>query len=657
MLLLAALAVVVSSACDDGTPSGGDADADADAAPPHAYGPWVSLLDPPDPSEGDVDLWLRVGHERSLPCDLTVEYRVGEGEWHVAILEDPDALSGVASAPEEGAELHLVWRSAVDLPGDAEQVTLRLGASDGELDAVPVTSAPFTVLNFFVTHPRAVLITEVSTAEKNVPGPDRDAYVELLNTTTEDLTLDGWKLVVSSASGARDEFPLDGLVLPAGGRRAVVESDADYAGGWPLPRQLPWNTASYGAAALVATYARGDDFVRWGGSSERPPSGADWTDDVPLPVPQTLTVLNRIDETTDTDLASDFCVAPPSPDAATTGCLAHLPRGALLVTELSASGSEDVVEVLNRSGGPVDLAGWVLLWDGDDLGSGAIPLASYELPDGQRLGLRDGGLAGRIRGGLMDLGANISVDGLVPAAVGFRDPYGDVIDFLAAGGSTVRWTEWVGTDPTPMPGPTTTLSRRPGDPDTDSAADFCLTLPNVGAAPTACLDPSGITLRIDEVMPGRPDWFELYNPGPDPVDLSRVYLSYTAPFYGGFVEDFRLIGTLAPGARIVVAEEGGLPEVTGEIILPNNVQLASESDGSVALRDTYGFGIDFVMWGEPAGVPLWPDQWLGLGADTYPTDEDTKSLERRPPDAPDTDRREDWCWAAPSPGVANAACE
>jgi hypothetical protein len=56
-------------------------------------------------------------------------------------------------------------------------------------------------------------------------------------------------------------------------------------------------------------------------------------------------------------------------------------------------------------------------------------------------------------------------------------------------------------------------------------------------------------------------------------------------------------------------------------------------------------------------VPLWPDHWLGLGADKYPTDEDTKSIERQPYDAPDTDRREDWCWAAPSPGLANAACE
>ncbi len=661
-ILALAAAVVLSPACDGGGNDGGDADGgsgiDGDVDAARSFGPWVSLLDPADPSEGNVELWLRVGHERSLPCDLTVEYRVGEGDWLPATLDDPAALAGVATAPWAGVELHLSWRSTTDLPGDQERVELRIGASDGELDAVPVVSAPFAVLNFFVTHPRAVLITEVSTAERNVPGSNRDAYVELRNVTTEDLTLDGWKLVATSASGAREEYALDGLALPTRGRRTVVESGAEYAGGWPLDRELPWNTEGYGAVALVASYDRAVDFVRWGGSAERPPAGTSWTDDTPLPVPQTLTALNRIDEAADTDQASDFCVAPPSPDETSSGCLPRLSRGAVLVTELSAAGSEDRVEVSNHSGAPVNLGGWVLLWDGDDLGSGEIPLASYDLPDGGRLALRDGGIAGRVRSGMMELGVNMSLDGLVPIAVGFRDPYGDVIDFLAAGGSTIRWTDWTETEPTPMPGPTTTLSRRPGDPDTDSAADFCLTEPNLGAAPAACLEPLGITLRISEIMPGRPDWFELYNPGPDPVDLSQVYLSYTAAFYGGSVEDYRLTGTLAAGERAVVIEwEGDLPDVTDEIVLPNNVQLSSNSDGSVALRDVYGFGIDFVMWGEPAGTPLWPDHWLGLGADVYPTDEDNKSIERVAPDEPDTDRREDWCWAAPSPGRANAACE
>jgi hypothetical protein len=207
-----------------------------------------------------------------------------------------------------------------------------------------------------------------------------------------------------------------------------------------------------------------------------------------------------------------------------------------------------------------------------------------------------------------------------------------------------------------MPGPSTTLSRRPGDPDTDSADDFCLTAPNMTAAPGPCLEPLGLRLVISEVMMGRPDWFEIYNPGPDPVDLTQVYLSYSAINWGGSVEDFQLWGTLDPGA-VLVAADRDITDYADEIILPGNVQLSSNSDGSVALRDLNGFGIDFLMCGEPPGTPLWPDVWTGLGADKYATSENYKSLQRTAWDATDTNTRDDWCWAAPSPGAANLACE
>jgi PKD repeat protein/subtilisin-like proprotein convertase family protein len=652
------LACMSLAGCDDhdtGPHDGGE-------IPGPLAGPWVSLLGPADPSEGDLDLFLRVAHEQSLPCDLTVEYRVGEGAWSPATIEDPARLAGIATAPEAGTELDLRWLATTDLPGDAEAVQLRVTASDGTLDSLPVVTAPFVLLNFFITHPHAVLITEVSTAETNVPGRNRDDYIELYNRTDEELSLEGWKLVVSSASGARDEFLLSrtelgyDVAIPAGGRKTLVEDGAEYAGGWPLPRELAWNNEAYGAVALVGTYERGVDFVRWGGSPERPPRGVDWTEESPLPVPQTLTVLNRADEETDTDAAGDFCVARPTPDEPSGGCLPHLPRGSVLVTELDAAGTDDQIEVLNRSGGPVDLAGWVLLWDGDALGSGTIPLASYELADGARLGLRDNGIAGRVVAGIMTTGSNMNIDGLVPTAVGFKDPYGNVIDFLAAGGSTIRWLDWTEDHPTPMPGPTTTLSRRPGDPDTDNAADFCLTEPNMTTAPVACLEPLGIRLVISEVMMGRPDWIEIYNPGPDPVDLSQVYLSYSAINYGGSVEDFQLSGTLAPG-EVLVAADREMTDYTGEFLLPGNIQLSSNSDGSVALRDINGFGIDFLMCGEPPGTPLWPDVWTGLGADKYPTSENYKSIQRTAWDATDTNTRDDWCWAAPSPGVPNLACE
>jgi hypothetical protein len=237
-----------------------------------------------------------------------------------------------------------------------------------------------------------------------------------------------------------------------------------------------------------------------------------------------------------------------------------------------------------------------------------------------------------------------------------RSPYGDVVDFLAAGGSTVRWMDWGGEAPTPMPGPRTTLSRKAGNPDTDTSADFCLTAPNLREAPGECLAPAGQALTIAEVNTGRPDWIEIVNKGTAAVDLSRVYLSYTSPYYGGSVGDFLLSGSLGPGERAIVAD-GEVSGVTGVIRTDDNIALAPEGAGSVALRDLSGFGIDFVKWGDPAGTPLWPDTWTGFGAEVHDPG-DTVSIQRRDVAAADTNTREDWCWcAAPSPKAPNNPCE
>jgi hypothetical protein len=453
-------------------------------------------------------------------------------------------------------------------------------------------------------------------------------------------------------------FDLEGLTLTAGGRAILAGPESDVEADVVIPEPPGWDLTKGGAVALVADHGRGVDFVRWGGCPATPPEDLQWTDDPPLPVPQTTTVLSRIDEETDTDRAGDFCVGRPTPGAPSPGCVMRSLPGEVLISEMNSQGSDDEIEVLNASGGSIDLGGWVLMWDGDDLGSGAIPLGSFALDDGARLVLRDNGVAGSVSSGIMRLGENVSIDGLIPIALAMRSPYGDIVDFVAAGGSTVRWMDWHGEEPTPMPGPETTLSRRPGDPDTDSGSDFCLTEPNMSSAPEACLEPLGVRLTISEVMPGRPDWVEIFNAGPDAVDLGSIYLGYTTPFAGSgsvySVEDFRLRGTLEAGAFAVVSE-GDIAGIS-EILVDQNIWLGSDGDGSVALRDAYGFGIDFVLWGEAAGTALWPDTWSGLGADIYETDEDQISIERYRHGSPDTQTREDWCWAPPSPLSPNAPC-
>ncbi len=654
--IVAAAAALATVACDPG-PVTTDGTTDVPE-----QGPWISLLDPPDPSMGDIDVFIMLSSGADATCDVLVEYRVGDGDFTAATLAEATASTGLA-ASAGGTEHMLPWETTTDIPRDAEDVQVRVQATCTGGDTLPVTSSPFLLINFLVTHPGAVIVTEISTAEEtDMPADIQDPYVELANTTDTDLVLDGWRLVATGPDGRASEHALDGFTLPAGQRISLTGPAGEVPGALKLADDLPWSPVSGGAVALIATHERGTDFVRWGGSPTLPPLGLSWTDDPVLPIPQIHTVLVRADEAADLDLASDFCVGTPTPGQASTGCIARLDEGAVLVTELDTQGQYDKVEILNSTDGRVEMGGWILLWDGGDLGSGQMPIPSFGIDAGQRVVLQDNGLAGRFHAGILDLGQNLNIDGLIPTALGLQDPYGRVLDFVAAGGSLVRWLDWTDAGPTPMPGPDPssavpgpTLARRPGDPDTNSSADFCLTEDNMGTGATACLAPMGIELVITEVMPGRPDWVEIYNPGSDPVDLGDVYLSYTAPYYGGAVGDFLLSGTLEPGGLVVISERD-IATVTGEIVVDENISLGSDGDGSVTLRDYHGFGIDFMMFGEPAGTPLWPDVWTGLGYDKYAEDSDDISIQRYPHDAADTDTRDDWCWAAPSPMAPNNPC-
>lgn len=625
---------------------------DGGAAEP---GPWISVLDPVDPTIGDATVYLMLSNDAPAACDVTLDYQVGDGEHREATLAAPEALLGVEATPE-GTELGLAWLTTRDIPGDAPEVRLRAWLDcDGEA-SLAVDSSPFRVLNFLALNPGAVLISEVSAADLNVPAEVGADYLELVNTTGETISLEGWTVDAASAAEGAVTFELGELSIEPGERLVLAEAGSGIEGAYELEGELPWTVTANGSVALTATFGRGVDFLRWGGSPVPPPEDLSWVDDPPLPIPQTLTVLNRLDEGADSDRASDFCVARPTPGVASEGCVARHEPSDVLITELASQGMYDQVEIHNPTGEPIDLGGWILRWDGDDLGSGAIALAGAELVPGGRVVLRDNGEAGRFVGGVLELGENLNIDGLVPIALAVQDPHGQVIDFLAGGGSRVRWVDWEEEEATPMPGPRTTLSRRPGDPDTDSAADFCLTRVNLHEGADRCLEPMAIDLVISEVMPGRPDWIEIYNPGSETVDLREVYVSYTAPYYGGSVGDFQLAGYLEPGEFAVLSERP-LDSIEGEILTGReNIALSPEGDGSVALRDRWGFGIDFVMWGEPAGTPLWPSRWTGLGAEVHDPN-DSISLQRHPHDSADTDTRDDWCWAPPSPGTPNPPCE
>ncbi len=140
-------------------------------------------------------------------------------------------------------------------------------------------------------------------------------------------------------------------------------------------------------------------------------------------------------------------------------------------------------------------------------------------------------------------------------------------------------------------------------------------------------------LVVNEVLPGSPDWAEIYNAGSAGVDMTDWDLtvevagttrgSYTFP--AGFV--------LPAGGYVVVRENFGTDTAT-DLYTGFNIDWYNDgSFGSATLTDATGLGVDFVRWGTstvttPAGTfwtgtnPSGPVSGMTLGRDNWSTDTD-----------------------------------
>ena len=206
------------------------------------------------------------------------------------------------------------------------------------------------------------------------------------------------------------------------------------------------------------------------------------------------------------------------------------------------------------------------------------------------------------------------------------------------------------------------LSRVPDLQDTNIAGDFCVAVDTPRAVNGACINlyqPQDLLItEIDVGTSNTPDRVEVYNPGPNAVDLETWVLYWTSNSTGQTQGGTYLPSyVLQPGNYVVIIDNagGGGPYVDPAGIHIYNINWSNTLNGSCYLWDPIWTGIDFVRWGGNNSPPQPPDQWADTPAPLglVPLNQ---TLGRR--NLTDNDVAGDWCiLQTPSLGSANGACQ
>jgi hypothetical protein len=424
-----------------------------------------------------------------------------------------------------------------------------------------------------------------------------------------------------------------------------------------------WDQALGGSVDLVDAALVGVDFVRWGGDASSPSAPGLWTEAAPLPVPLNNTEgLSRIGAL-DTDDAADFCVTGASPGAPNPPCPpppVAIAAGDILIAEVDTGdfgGIPDTIELYNRSAADINLSGAILRIEDEGFVT-SYPLPGFLLAAGARVLVADNtGTAGPDTIVLPD---NINWSGATfSMSVGLEDGFGGGVDFVGFGGSTetpappVTWTGAV-----PVVGAGGSASRVPDATDTDSDADWCVSIDTPLGANSCQLTAADVSLVVNELNTSIPDWLEVANLGATDVDLVGWSLEFTPGGFGGpDVFTFMTSAVVPAGGFLVIADgDPGAPFYDTGFF--NIAWGPAPSDGSLALRDPAGTGEDFVRWGGDATAPPPGTGWTEAAA--LPGLGDAEFLNRTITAGglpSDTDDAGDWCVHTTSTiGAANTTC-
>ena len=146
--------------------------------------------------------------------------------------------------------------------------------------------------------------------------------VELYNYGSFAVDLTGWEFTAVYWVGSPDTWTLPSFTLPAYSYVTLDErAGTNTADHIYFDSEFIWNPGYDEAGVLLDDGGDGIDFVRWGGSTEPPPTGTSWTGPNP-PYPPTTDgpQLARVPNGYDTDHGEDWCLQNRSFGAKNTGC-------------------------------------------------------------------------------------------------------------------------------------------------------------------------------------------------------------------------------------------------------------------------------------------------------------------------------------------------
>jgi hypothetical protein len=511
----------------------------------------------------------------------------------------------------------------------------------------------------------AVVINELLS---DPAGDPDEEWVELYNGGSTSIDISSWAIRAGTSSfGGTSTLP-EGTVIAPGQFLVVAKASIPEAD--VVAPDFTLGNAGSSADGVQIQDCNGTpvDTVIYG-----TPNSDAWVDDTGAvatslaPVATNGASLARVADGVDTDAsAADFGVAAlPTPGTSNTAAAPNCggPGSGLKINEFlfdpdGADAGYEWVEIYGAGGAAVDVSGWriqkatsafsdaFVFPDGATIDVGQFVLVGEELvPDADFVGALGLGNAGTSADGvrLVDC-SGVPVDTVI---------YGDENSDLL-----LDDTGAVATSLAPAVGSGSSIQRVQDGYDTDrSGVDFAEQVaptpgaPNPPLEPVVCVPADG-TVKLNEFVPNPAssdtsnEWIELYNAGPNEVDLSGWGID-TATSTWGTTEVTFVGGTkIAAGDWLVVGGSLAPVDIVAEFSLGN---ATSGADG-IRLLDCEGTVADTVIYGttNPDGLT---DDAGQIVPSAVPGEAGSLS---RVEDGQDSDVPDDWAVrGAPTPGASN----
>lgn len=534
-----------------------------------------------------------------------------------------------------------------------------------------------------------------------LPNPDGSdgtvlaEWVELYNTGSRDVQLDGWSLETGTSSFGT---PLDIYgIIPAGGTFVISEANASVNADFLLPstRKLNLGNSSSNADAVRLMDCNGliADTVVYGGDNDD-----GWTDDRGFTVSDNETApkaasgesLARAEDGEDSQVASqDFCDDnSPTPsglndcqeddeeDTGDTGtpvidfvsCDSDVVINEFLPDPDSEGGDTgwEWIELYNSGSQSVDLEDWSIESGTSSFGVDVV-FGGISVGPGEYLVVAGEFVTGADVVADLDIGnAGSSGDGLR-----LMCPDGSVADTVIYGANNDDlWIDDTGAEAVslaPKPSRAACIARIQDGYDTDtSSIDFQLLVAeacsmgaeNPSTEPMVCTP--GAEIRINEFLPDpdgtddKHEWVELYNVDAQSIRVDGWAIEIAKGSWGDFQFYFPAGSEIDANGFLLLGGE----EVIDIDFLAEDLDLGnagSNGDG-IRLIDCEGTVIDTVIYGDDNTDALEDDSG-GVAVSFSPNPDDDQSAGRFPDGADSNASGDDFaiCFS-PTPGAANGDC-